>query len=44
MKNQNAEIIDELNKRKEEALDNDDTESYEALHSFYEWFVDIYIL
>lgn len=38
-----TETIDELNKRMEEALDNDDDASYQALNSFYHWFVDKYI-
>lgn len=37
-----TEIVDELNKRMEEALDNEETETYEALHDFYLWFVDKY--
>lgn len=43
MKNQNAEIIDELNKRIEEAEDNEETEAAETLQNFYEWFVEKYI-
>ena len=39
-----TEIIDELNKRMEEALDNEETESHEALNNFYEWFVEKYFL
>lgn len=41
--NQNAEIIDELNKRIEEAEDNEEIEATETLKSFYEWFVERYI-
>lgn len=43
MKNQNAEIIDELNRRREEALDNEDTEKHDVLTEFYEWFIEKYI-
>lgn len=38
-----TEIIDELNRRMEEALDNDDTETYETIDSFYQWFVEKYV-
>lgn len=38
------EIVDELNRRMEEALDNEETEAHEALNSFYEWFVEKYFL
>ena len=38
-----TEVIDELNRRKEESLDNDDTETYEVLNSFYHWFIEKYI-
>ena len=37
-----TEIIDELNKRMEEALDNDNNEAYEAIRSFYHWCVENY--
>ncbi|WP_275897919.1 hypothetical protein [Halobacillus ihumii] len=39
-----AEVIDELNQRREEALDNDKQETYESLSDFYNWFVERYIL
>lgn len=38
-----TEVIDELNRRMEEALDNDDTERYETLNNFYHWFMEKYI-
>lgn len=37
-------VIDELNNRMEEALDNEEIEANEALNSFYEWFVEKYVL
>lgn len=37
-----TEIIDELNRRMEEALDNDDTKTYEAINSFYHWCLEKY--
>ena len=39
-----AEIIDELNKRREESLDNDDNDTYEVLTGFYEWFIEKYVI
>jgi hypothetical protein len=36
-------IIDELNRRMEEALDNNDDEKKEVLHDFYSWFVEKYV-
>lgn len=44
MKNIIPTVIDELNNRMEEAQDNDETETYEVLNSFYEWFVEKYVL
>jgi len=43
MPNQNAEIIDELNRRIEEAEDNEEIEATDTLKSFYEWFIEKYI-
>ena len=43
MRNIVPEIIDEINRRKEEALDNDNQKGYEALQNLYNWIVDNYI-
>ncbi|WP_392454841.1 hypothetical protein ACF3OH_12080 [Chryseomicrobium aureum] len=43
-RNISARIIDELNERLEHAIDNEESEKYEALNSFYDWFVENYIL
>lgn len=39
-----SEVIDELNKRMEEALDNEDVNTNDALESFYGWFIEKYVL
>jgi len=38
------EIIDELNRRREELLDNDDEEAYDTLSDFYQWFIEKYVI
>lgn len=38
-----TEVIDELNRRMEDADDNGDIERHEALNDFYQWFVERYI-
>ncbi|WP_283164676.1 hypothetical protein [Lysinibacillus sp. BPa_S21] len=38
-----TEVIDELNRRMEESLDNEDTEAYNNLNAFYQWFVEKFI-
>ena len=43
MSNQNAEIIDELNKRIEAHEDEEEIVEADILKSFYEWFVEKYI-
>ena len=40
MDNNHAKVIDELNKRMEEAEDNEDIKAAETLKSFYEWYVE----
>jgi hypothetical protein len=41
--NMKTELIDELNRRMEEALDNDDDETYEVVNSLYHWFLERYV-
>lgn len=41
--NRNAAIIDELNRRMEEAEDNEETEAVDTLKSFYEWYLEEFI-
>lgn len=43
MKNISAKIIDELNRRIEEAEDNEDVEVADGLKDFYEWYVEEFI-
>lgn len=38
-----TEVIDELNERMEDALENDDDEAYETINSFYHWFIERYV-
>lgn len=44
LNNHNAEVIDELNRRIEEALDEDDTEKVDTIKSFYDWYIEKYII
>lgn len=38
-----TEVIDELNKRMEEAADNEETLVHDTLDSFYQWLIEKYV-